>query len=50
MKEYRNNGNHLKAMKIARKIASELEFTNWEQDTIPKWDNCKEVLHSKYGR
>ncbi|PGZ06232.1 hypothetical protein COE30_21820 [Bacillus cereus] len=50
MKEFRNNGNHLKAMKIARKIASELEYTNWEQDTIPKWDNCKEVLHSKYGR
>ncbi|PQZ52420.1 hypothetical protein CQZ94_24210 [Bacillus sp. MYb209] len=50
MKAYRNNGNHLKAMKVARDIASELEYTNWEHDTIPKWDNCKEVLHSKYGR
>ncbi|MBE7104452.1 hypothetical protein FT637_15750 [Bacillus cereus] len=50
MKAYRNKGNHLEAMKIARKIASELEYMNWEHDTIPKWDNCKKVLHNKYGR
>ncbi|KFN02648.1 hypothetical protein D0U04_07660 [Bacillus clarus] len=50
MKEYRNNGNHLKAMKIARKIASELEFTNWENNEVPKWNECKTILHEKYGR
>ncbi|EJR04767.1 hypothetical protein [Bacillus cereus] len=50
MKEYRSNGSHLQAMKIARKIANELEFTNWESDTIPKWADCKDVLHNKYGR
>ncbi|MFF2286665.1 hypothetical protein [Peribacillus butanolivorans] len=50
MKEYRNNGNHLKAMKISRKIADQLEKINWEDDNIPNWKECKKLLHKKYGR
>ncbi|PLT27917.1 hypothetical protein [Peribacillus deserti] len=50
MKMYRNKGNHLKAMKISRKIASELESLNWEGDHHPSWSECKERLHIKYGR
>lgn len=52
MKKYRNNGNHLKAMKISRKIADELEKINWinEDDKIPNWKECKERLHQNYGR
>jgi len=50
MKEYRNKGNHLKAMKISRHIADELESINWEAENIPSWVECKERLHNKFGR
>jgi hypothetical protein len=50
MKEYRNKGNHLKAMKISRNIADELESINWEANINPTWDECKERLHMKFGR
>ncbi|MBM7691573.1 heme-degrading monooxygenase HmoA [Peribacillus deserti] len=50
MKKYRNNGSHLKAMKVSRKIASELESMNWEADHQPPWDECKERLDNKFGR
>ena len=50
MKEYRNKGNHLKAMKISRNIADELESINWDADNIPTWDECKERLHKNFGR
>lgn len=50
MKEYRNKGNHLKAMKISRKIADQLEKVNWEDDKIPNWKDCKELLNKSYGR
>jgi len=52
MKKYRNNGKHLKAMKISRNIADELEKINWEveNEDIPNWKECKERLHQNYGR
>ncbi|MEH6939790.1 DUF3291 domain-containing protein [Bacillus sp. JJ664] len=52
MKKYRNNGNHLKAMKISRNIADELEKINWEveNEKIPNWMECMEQLHQHYGR
>ncbi|RBW67952.1 DUF3291 domain-containing protein [Bacillus taeanensis] len=50
MKNYRNNGSHLKAMKIARKIADELESFHWEGETIPSWAESKERLHKNYVR
>ena len=50
MKEYRNQGNHLKAMKISRNIANELESINWEAEDKPTWDECKVRLHKKFGR
>ncbi|MDX8361462.1 antibiotic biosynthesis monooxygenase [Cytobacillus sp. IB215316] len=50
MKNYRNAGSHLKAMKISRKIADELEKVNWENDSIPAWEECIERLHQHYGR
>ncbi|WP_409292510.1 DUF3291 domain-containing protein [Peribacillus sp. SCS-37] len=50
MKEYRNKGSHINAMKVSRKIADELEFINWEAGDNPTWDECKERLHHKYGR
>lgn len=50
MKEYRNKGNHLKAMKVSRKIADELESINWEADSKPSWAECKRRLHNKPGR
>ncbi|WP_067726794.1 hypothetical protein [Oceanobacillus damuensis] len=50
MKVFRNNGNHLKAMKISRNIADELESVNWDAETIPDWDECKDTLFKKYGR
>jgi hypothetical protein len=34
MKFFRNNGNHLKAMKIPRNIADKLELINWEAEAI----------------
>ncbi|MRG87183.1 DUF3291 domain-containing protein [Salinibacillus xinjiangensis] len=50
MKKYRNNGNHLKAMKISRNIADELQYINWEGDQNPSWKECMERLHKKYGQ
>jgi hypothetical protein len=50
MKDYRNKGNHLKAMKISRNIAEELESINWDADNIPPWNECKERLHQNFGR
>src|SRR4051794_1723880 len=45
MKVFRNNGNHLRAMKISRNIADGLESINWEAETIPTWNECKDRLH-----
>lgn len=50
MKAFHNKGNHLKAMKISRNIADELEYINWEADNIPTWNECKERLHKNFGR
>ena len=50
MKVYRNNGSHLKAMKISRNIADKLESINWEEDTIPSWNECKDRLYMRFGR
>lgn len=50
MKEFRNKGNHLKAMRVSRSIADELETINWEADNKPSWEECKERLHQKFGR
>lgn len=50
MKEYRNKGSHLKAMKVSRNIADDLESINWESDNKPSWDECKERLNNKFGR
>ncbi|MEK3981363.1 hypothetical protein MKY37_20330 [Psychrobacillus sp. FSL K6-2836] len=50
MKVYRNNGNHLKAMKISRNIADKLELINWEAEAIPTWNECKDRLNKKFGR
>ena len=50
MKEFRNNGKHLKAMKISRSIADQLETINWEAETKPVWMECKERLHNKYRK
>ncbi|WP_309087190.1 hypothetical protein [Domibacillus sp.] len=50
MKEYRNKGSHLKAMKVSRNIADELESINWEADNKPSWDECKGRLNNKFGR
>ena len=50
MRAFRNKGSHLKAMKISRNIADELEYINWEADQIPTWDECKKRLHHRFGR
>ncbi|MGX2959782.1 hypothetical protein JNUCC23_11035 [Peribacillus sp. JNUCC 23] len=50
MKVFRNNGNHLKAMKISRNIADKLELINWEAEAIPTWNECKDRLQKKFGR
>ncbi|QDH21221.1 DUF3291 domain-containing protein [Saccharibacillus brassicae] len=50
MLEYRNHGNHAKAMRIARRIGDEFEAVHWEADTIPSWKEAKIRLHQKYGR
>lgn len=50
MKEFRNKGNHLKAMRVSKSIADELEAINWEADNKPSWDECKERLHKNFGR
>ncbi|WP_053365734.1 DUF3291 domain-containing protein [Bacillus sp. FJAT-27245] len=50
MMVYRNNGSHLKAMKISRNIADKLELVNWEAESIPSWNECKDRLHKKFGR
>lgn len=50
MEVFRNNGNHLKAMKISRNIADKLELINWEVEAIPTWNECKDRLHKKFGR
>lgn len=50
MKEYRNKGNHLKAMKVSRNIADELESINWEAENKPSWVECEGRLHNKFGR
>jgi len=50
MKEYRDRGNHLKAMKLSIKITDELESINWEAEDKPTWDECKDRLHKKFGR
>ncbi|KGX90773.1 hypothetical protein [Pontibacillus marinus] len=47
---FRNNGNHLKAMKTSRTIADKLEYINCERETIPTWNECKDKLYKKYGR
>lgn len=49
MKLFRNNGNHLKAMKLSRNIAGKLELINWEAEAIPTWNECKDRLHKKFG-
>ncbi len=43
MQKYRNNGNHVKAMKISRNIADELEKINWEveNEQTPNWKELK---------
>lgn len=48
MKEFRNKGNHLKAMKVSRNIADKLETIKWESHSKPTWIECKERLHNKY--
>ncbi|ULO07630.1 DUF3291 domain-containing protein [Paenibacillus sp. 19GGS1-52] len=50
MLEYRNHGNHAKAMRISRRIGDELEAVHWEAETIPSWEEAKIRLHQKYGR
>ncbi|WP_208619441.1 U32 family peptidase [Paenibacillus helianthi] len=50
MLEYRNHGNHAKAMRIARRIGDEVEAVHWDADTIPSWEEAKIRLHQKYGR
>ncbi|ARU61824.1 hypothetical protein CBW65_12875 [Tumebacillus avium] len=50
MKEFRNKGNHLKAMQKARGIADELQYHRYEGDTVPSWDDAMRALHEKYGR
>lgn len=50
MSEYRNVGNHLKAMQASRKIADELEYISWEADEIPNWKECQQRLHQRFGR
>lgn len=50
MEFFRNNGNHLKAMKISRHLADKLELVNWEAEAIPTWNECKDRLHKKFGR
>lgn len=50
MMVFRNNGNHLKSMKISRNIAYKLELIYWVAEAIPTWNECKERLHKKYGR
>ncbi|MCQ4087798.1 DUF3291 domain-containing protein [Saccharibacillus sp. JS10] len=50
MLEYRNHGNHLQAMKIARRIGDESEAVRWDADQIPTWQEAKSRLHQKYGR
>jgi heme-degrading monooxygenase HmoA len=50
MRNYRNAGHHLEAMKVSRKLADELEYIHWESENIPAWDDCKRKLHAEYGR
>ncbi|MFC0189573.1 hypothetical protein ACFFJY_14810 [Fictibacillus aquaticus] len=50
MKNYRNNGNHLNAMKVSRRIANELEKVNFEGEKIPSWKEAQGILHEHYGR
>lgn len=50
MLEYRNRGNHAKAMRIARRIGDESEAVRWDADNIPNWEEAKSRLHQKYGR
>jgi heme-degrading monooxygenase HmoA len=50
MKNYRNKGNHQKAMKKSRYIGDEFEKINWEGNRIPDWQECMNLLHEKYNR
>lgn len=50
MREFRNKGNHLTAMKVSRNIADQLQTINWEAELKPSWNECKERLHNKYRK
>jgi len=43
MKEFRNSGHHLDAMKNLKKIGKTKSIT-WESESKPSWDQVKEKL------
>lgn len=38
MSNFRDKGDHLKAMKIINKLSNEYSFISWETDSIPGWE------------
>jgi len=47
MRDYRKKGSHLKAMKVSKDIASELDYINWESEKKTPWDECKKRLNKE---
>ncbi|WP_197284252.1 hypothetical protein [Bacillus sp. JCM 19041] len=42
MKQFRNHGAHLEAMKVSRKLADELQYIRLETNDRPSWQECKQ--------
>lgn len=50
MRDYRNQGDHLDAMRAGPDIASALESISFEAEQLPPWPDAMARLHDKYGR
>lgn len=44
MLAYRNSGSHLRVMEISRALDAQVDFTHWQSDTVPKFDEAKHRL------
>lgn len=40
MLNYRNSGNHRRAMKVSSVLAERIDFAHWESESIPVWQDA----------
>jgi hypothetical protein len=47
MLAYRNNGSHLRVMKVARGMRVQVDFRHWEADAVPSWEDVRRRLREQ---